>query len=60
MAIKCFKQVDSGNAYVDSRYICCVRECCDEETAIDVIDGGTIYTKESVESVVCWWKEQER
>lgn len=60
MAIKCFKQVDGVKAYINSKYICCVRDCYDGDVAIDTIDGNTIYTKQGIESIVKWWKENEQ
>lgn len=59
MAIKCFKQVDGDKTYINSKHICCVRECYDGEIAIDTIDGNTTYTNQSIESIVRWWRKQQ-
>lgn len=60
MAIKCFKKGRNYKAYVNSKYICCVRECGDGEVAINTIDRGTIYTEQSIESIVRWWRKEEQ
>lgn len=59
MAIKCFKHENNSKAYIDSKYICCVREWSDGETEIATVDGGSTYVKQSIESVVSWWKKQQ-
>lgn len=59
MAIKCFKHENNSKAYIDSKHICYVREWSDGETEIATVDGGSTYVKQSVESVVRWWKEQQ-
>ena len=59
MAIKCFKHENNSKAYIDSKHICYVREWSDGETEIATVDGGSTYVKQSVESVVRWWKGQQ-
>lgn len=59
MAIKCFKHENNSKAYIDSKHICYVREWSDGETEIATVDGGSTYVKQSVESVVSWWKKQQ-
>lgn len=59
MAIKCFKNENNSKAYIDSKHICYVKEWSDGETEIATVDGSSTYVKQSVESVVRWWKRQE-
>ena len=59
MAIKCFKQTNGYNTYINSEHIHCVRKCTNDIRAIDTKDGNTTYTPQSIESIVRWWKKQQ-